>query len=145
VRRKKRYKRKPFKPIDCEDFRMIRLTNHLSVERAASLLQVTPRTVAHWESGCTRIPYSAYKLLRCLANGELVPDTWKGWRIIDDTLWSPTGRPFKVYELTYLSNYFTMARYWLRDCELKKGNNQSPLPGQFTELPKLKLIKGGLQ
>lgn len=109
---RKKYKRKPFKPIDRTQFREVRLLNKLSIEQAAKLLQVTSRTVAHWENGVTRIPYSAFKLLRCLVNGELVPSAWQGWTISGDTLWSPVGRGFKQHELTYLANYFTMARLW---------------------------------
>lgn len=128
VKRKKRYKRKPYKPIDPNRFKEIRLINHLSVGATAKLLRVTSRTVMNWESGDTRIPYSAFKLLRCLANGELIPDAWEGWTIRGDTLFSPVGRPFKAHELAYISNYFTMARYWLADCARKNKAKQDPAP-----------------
>lgn len=139
--KRKRYKRKPFKPIDKEQFMEIRKINRLSIEQAAKLLQVTSRTIAHWESGATRIPYSAFKLLRCLANGELLPDVWKGWTIKGDTLWSPVGRPFRQHELTYISHYFTMARYWQADYERRmvaRQGAQSP-----AARPLLRVIKGG--
>ncbi len=119
----------------------IRKINRLSIEQAAKLLQVTSRTIAHWESGATRIPYSAFKLLRCLANGELLPDVWKGWTIKGDTLWSPVGRPFRQHELTYISHYFTMARYWQADYERRmvaRQGAQSP-----AARPLLRVIKGG--
>lgn len=121
---RKKYKRKPFKPIDRTQFREVRLLNNLSIEQTAKLLQVTSRTVAHWENGVTRIPYSAFKLLRCLANGELVPCAWKGWTIRGDTLWSPVGRPFRQYELTYLANYFTMARMWQAEYQKRSQARQ---------------------
>jgi DNA-binding transcriptional regulator YiaG len=136
MRRKKRYKPKPFKPIDKDEFKVMRLQNKLTIEQTASLLRVTSRTVALWESGGSRIPYSAFKLLRCLANGEIFSDAWKGWTIKGDALWSPAGRAFRVHELTYIGNYFTMARYWLKDCELKK---QAKQPVVATPL---RLVKG---
>ena len=122
--KRKKYKRKPFKPIDRERFREIRMLNRLSIDDVAKLLQVSSRTIAHWESGATRIPYSAFKLMRCLTNGELLPQAWKGWVIRGDTLWSPVGRPFRQHELTYLANYFTMARYWQADYERRTATRQ---------------------
>lgn len=119
----------------------IRKENLLSIEQAAKLLQVTSRTIAHWESGATRIPYSAFKLLRCLANGELLPDVWKGWTIKGDTLWSPVGRPFRQHELTYLSHYFTMARYWQADYERRSAARQALQAPAAA--PLLRVIKGG--
>ena len=51
------------------------------------MLQVTARTIMHWEEGKTRIPYSAFKLLRIRANGEFLDGAWNGWVIRGDTLW----------------------------------------------------------
>jgi DNA-binding transcriptional regulator YiaG len=130
VKRKKRYKRKPYKPIDKNDFKEARLISRLTIEQTAKLLQVTSRTVALWECGATRIPYSAFKLLRCLAKGELIPEAWKGWTIRDDTLYSPSGRSFRVYELNYLANYLTMARYWQADYLQKVQARQVAKSGQ---------------
>lgn len=121
---RKKYKRKPYKPIDKDQFREIRLNLRLTHDDVAKLLQVTARTVAHWECGGSRIPYSAFKLLRCLVNGELIPKAWDGWTIKGDTLWSPAGRSFRAYELTYISNYFTMARFWQADYELRQAQRQ---------------------
>lgn len=139
--KRKKYKRKPYKPIDKDQFREIRMINRLSVDEAAKLLQVTARTIAHWECGASRIPYSAFKLLRYLANGELLPDAWKGWTIKGDTLWSPAGRPFRQHELGYLSNYFAMARYWQRDYERRNAERQEAQALKFK--PLLRLIIGG--
>lgn len=102
-----------------DDFRRVRLMNNLTINDTARVLQVTNRTVANWERGDARIPYSAYKLLRLKANGEMLHNAWEGWVIRDDTLFSPSGRSFKPYELYYIANYFTMARYWLADCKRK--------------------------
>jgi transcriptional regulator with XRE-family HTH domain len=139
--KQKKYKRKPYKPIDREQFMQIRKENRLSIEQAAKLLQVTSRTIAHWERGVTRIPYSAFKLLRCLANGELLPDVWKGWTVKGDTLWSPVGRPFRQHELTYLANYFTMARYWQADYERRSAARQAARINDIR--PPLRLVLGG--
>lgn len=139
--RRKKYKRKPFKPIDREQFREVRMMNRLTIEETAKLLQVTSRTIAHWESGVTRIPYTAFKLLRCLANGELLPQAWKGWVIKGDTLWSPVGRSFRQHELAYLTNYMSMARYWQADYAKRSGQRQ-PIPPQ-SEKPLLYLVTGG--
>ncbi|MDP1766435.1 MAG: VC1465 family Xer recombination activation factor [Methylotenera sp.] len=139
--KRKKYKRKPYKPIDREKFKEVRLMNRLSVEDAAKLLQVTSRTIAHWECGATRIPYSAFKLLRCLANGALLPSAWKGWVIKGDTLWSPVGRPFRQHELTYISHYFTMARYWQADYERRNTKRQAAQVIDFK--PPLRLVLGG--
>lgn len=122
--KRRKYKRKPFKPIDKDQFREVRMTLRLSHDEVAGLLHVTARTVAHWECGVTRIPYSAFKLLRCLVNGELIPKAWDGWTIRGDTLYSPVGRQFRAYELVYLTNYFTMARFWQADYELRQSQKQ---------------------
>lgn len=139
--KRKKYKRKPFKPIDNEQFREVRIMNRLSINEVAKLLQVTSRTVANWESGGSRIPYSAFKLLRYLANGALLPDAWKGWEIKGDTLWSPVGRPFRQHELTYISHYFTMARYWHADYERRKAKQQEAQIIDFK--PPFRLVLGG--
>lgn len=140
--RPKRYKRKPFKPINCDDFKELRLMNRLSIKDTAKLLHVTSRTISLWEAGSTRIPYAAFKLLRSLANGEILSDAWLGWKIRGDALWSPTGRAFRVYELIYLSHYFTMARFWLKDSELRRSQS---LPVEVAMPPSLRLIVGGLK
>lgn len=98
--------------------------NNLTIEQAAEMLHVTERTIAHWERGTVRIPYSAFKLLRILANGELLPEPWNGWHVRADTLYTPSGRAFKAHELSYLSNYMTMARYWLDECKRKLSGRQ---------------------
>lgn len=98
--------------------------NNLTINQAAELLHVTPRTISSWESGHSRVPYSAFKLLRLLVNGELLSEAWKGWRVRGDTLYTPTGRAFTQYELNYLSHYITMARYWLEDCKRKTVSGQ---------------------
>lgn len=103
--------------IEAEDFETLRLTHRLSVKTASELLHVDQRTIINWESGRTRIPYAAYRLLRVLRNHELPHEAWDGWRLVGDTLYSPANRPFKPHELLYISSYFAMARFWLKDAE----------------------------
>lgn len=97
----------------------------LTIEDTAKLLRVTTRTVMHWESGVTRIPYAPFKLLRVLAMHELPDKAWKGWRVIGDSLYSPTNRGFKPWELLYLANYLTMARYWQADYARRSEQRQA--------------------
>lgn len=105
------------------------------------MLQVTARTIMHWEEGKTRIPYSAFKLLRLRANGEFLNDAWKGWVIRGDTLWSPVGRPFRQHELTYISHYFQMARFWQKDYALRNSARQAVKTHHAAT--HLRIIKGG--
>src|SRR3546814_19751205 len=70
-------------------FREMRLSCALSVAAAAKVLHVTARTLHNWESGASRVPYAAYKLLRLLSGGALPGAAWKGWRLHGDTLYSP--------------------------------------------------------
>lgn len=108
--------------------------NKLTIDDVAKLLQVTSRTVAHWEFGSARIPYAAFKLLRMKANGEFLNPAWEGWTVRGDSLYSPTGRAFKPYELTYIANYFTMARYWLADCNQKMAKPQATQKAKVIKL-----------
>lgn len=69
-----------------DDRYRLRLT-HLT---AAKLLDVSVRTVQNWESGRTRIPHSAFKLVRLLASGKhLDGPAWKDFQIRADVLITP--------------------------------------------------------
>lgn len=137
---RRRYKRKPYRPIDRERFREMRLIQGLSIEGAAKLLGVTPRTVMHWESGASRIPYAPFKLLRILGWHELPSAPWEGWRVIGDTLYSPANRGFKPWELLYLSNYLTMARYWQADYARRRQQRQLQASIESTDYAGLRLV-----
>jgi hypothetical protein len=73
---------------------------------------VSVRSVRNWDHGRSRVPWMAVRLMRILRNGELLPAAWSGWRLWDDTLWSPEGKGFKAYELSWWSNTAAMARLW---------------------------------
>ncbi len=66
----------------------------LTPDSAAQALHVTPRTVRHWISGKTLVPYAAYRLLRILAGAELPSTGWDGWHMHSGKLWSPEGYGF---------------------------------------------------
>ncbi len=138
MRRKKRYKRKPHKPIDYEKFHETRLMARLTQQEAACLLHVTERTIRLWESGTTAIPYAAYKLLRIWAGFDLPGKAWEGWRLHSGSLWSPAGRRFEAHELAYLSLTFSMARHWQADYERRSLERVQKEP---ETLPLLRLVK----
>lgn len=75
-------------------FRVLLADTGLSVEAAAQLLHVTPRTVRYWISGRVTVPYAAYKLVRVLRLFELPCPGWEGWHMHSGRLWSPEGHGF---------------------------------------------------
>lgn len=75
-------------------FRVLLADAGLSVEAAAQLLHVTPRTVRYWISGRVTVPYAAYKLVRVLRLFELPCAGWEGWHMHSGRLWSPEGHGF---------------------------------------------------
>jgi len=124
VSRRKRYKRKPWKPIDYDKFHQTRRMAGLTQQEAACLLQVTERTIRLWEAGQSAIPYAAYKLLRILTGYELPGAAWEGWSIRGDQLWSPERRSFDAAQLSYMWLTFAMARRWQE--ELRKPQPAPP-------------------
>lgn len=106
--------------IDPEDFFVMRCRAGLTLKSAATLLDVTARTVRNWEQGMTAIPYSAYRLLKLVNGYVFTSPSWDGWFVRGDTLYSPSQRGFKPHELMYLSNYMSMARQWLKEREVSR-------------------------
>lgn len=49
--RKRRYKRKPYKPVDYDTIRETRLLARMSKQDVAQLLNVSLRSVHYWEGG----------------------------------------------------------------------------------------------
>ena len=93
----------------------------------AELLRVTVRTVRNWECGATRVPYSAFKLLRILTGYALPGEAWRGWSMRGDTLWSPECKAFEAWGMGYLSLIFGMARQFM----LEHGG-AGALPADFS-------------
>ncbi len=97
------------------DFHLMRRRAFLTTEEAAKLLDVTHKTLQNWEKGRVRIPYTAYRVLKIKVGYLFNDDHFKDWFVRGDTLWSPEGTGFKPHELRYISNYFWMARQWLKE------------------------------
>ena len=112
-------------PADPEDFRRLRITALLSPRSCSDVLGVSIRTINNWEKGRTAIPYSAFKLLRILAAGEIPGPDWRGFWIQGAKLWTPEGKSYDAGELAYISNVFAMARYWLRDYHAQNAQLQT--------------------
>ncbi|KFA22748.1 hypothetical protein FQK02_11195 [Xanthomonas vasicola] len=89
-----------------DDRYRLRLT-HLT---AAKLLDVSVRTVQNWESAKTRIPHSAFKLVRLLASGKhLEGPAWKDFHVRGDTLITPEGHTFPAADFAWWSLLFRQA------------------------------------
>lgn len=111
----KRKKRPRINVVAPERFREARLTCFLNVAAAAKLLRVTEKTLHNWETGKTRIPYAAYKLMRIMRGGELpgVGDSWAGWQFTwNEVLISPEGHRFKPHEFSWLHLLIEQAKFW---------------------------------
>lgn len=119
---KRRYKRKPYKPVSYERFRETRLIAGMSRKEAAKLLFVTLRTVQLWEAGKVKIPYAAFRLLRIHTGYDLPGDAWKGFSLFGDTLKiTPDGKNVAAGDLRYLSLTFAMARQWHKEYAAKQS------------------------
>lgn len=82
--------------VNARRFREARHLCVLSQQAAADLLRVSLRTIKNWESGNVRVPYAAYKLMRILRGYQLPGESWRGWNLKGDVLWSPEGRAFRA-------------------------------------------------
>jgi DNA-binding transcriptional regulator YiaG len=92
--------------ISFEEFRELRHSCFLDQKRCADFVGVSLRTVRHWDTGKTRVPWSVVRLLRLLRLGDLgaLDDSWTGWTVNRNGLWSPTGQRYNEPE---------MSRWWL--------------------------------
>lgn len=109
-----RNKKKSAKYIDPESFYIARRRAGLTMVQAAEMLDVTTRTLRNWESGTTRLPYMAMRLMRVMGGYELVGKKWDGWSFWRGALWTPEGRRFEEHELRYVSTYIALARTFLK-------------------------------
>jgi hypothetical protein len=82
----------------------------IGVVACADLLRVSERTIRGWESGATRIPYAAYKLLRLLKGGKVLGPAWRDFFIRGNVLVTPEGHRFEAGELGWLSLLVLRAR-----------------------------------
>lgn len=132
--KKHKYLRKPFKPINHDVFVETRVLARLTQKEAAAILHVTSRTIHNWETGKVKIPYSAFRLLRINTGYELPGDSWKGWKLSGDSLWSPEGKRYAADDLSYLSLTFAMARQFRLD-SAKRHAKHAARSAQRSELP----------
>lgn len=86
----------------------------LSTEACADLLHVTERTVRNWESGSSRIPYAAFKLMRVLRGGKFLGPEWSGWFVRYDKLVTPEGHEIRAHEFAWWSLLVRQAREFQR-------------------------------
>lgn len=82
--RKRKYLRKPFRPINHEVFLETRILARLTQKQAADMLHVTTRSIHNWETGKVKIPYSVFRLLRISTGFELPGAAWRGWKLFGD-------------------------------------------------------------
>lgn len=120
-----RTKSKARKYIEPEGFYVARRRARLTMMAVANLLEVDIRTVRNWESGSTKIPYAAFRLMRMAGGYALLGKAWEGWALWEGKLFSPAGRSFEPHELQYVGNYIAMARLWLKERETLKTNPDS--------------------
>lgn len=90
--------------VSSNQFRDARIFSGLSREAAAEFLQVSVRTIGHWETGGARPNYAAFKLLRVYRHGELIHPAWSACRInARGALVTPEGREIHAHELSWFS------------------------------------------
>lgn len=74
-------------------------------------MQISERTIRGWESGATRIPYAAFKLMRVLKGGRLLEHpNWQHFHVRGSTLWTPEGHALEAGDLAWLSLLVRRAR-----------------------------------
>lgn len=117
----------PCAHIDPDAFRLARGRAVLTRTAAGAFLGVTERTIRNWEEGRSKIPYAAFKLLRCYSGFELPHPSWEGFTFHKDTLWSPDRRAYRADDLGQLGVILAKARYWSQDYERRRPS-LSPLP-----------------
>ena len=82
----------------------------LSIDDAAKMLHVTPRTIRYWFAGKVAVPYAAYKLVRVLRWFELPGKPWAGWHMHSGKLWTPEGHGFTPHDQNWWSLLVRQAR-----------------------------------
>lgn len=94
------------------------------------MLRVTERTVRHWETGATRVPFAAYKLLRVLRGFHLPGDAWTGWMLVRDRLVTPEGHAFRPDDFAWLALTVAQARAFRRlyDAQRAAGDRSEARP-----------------
>ncbi|WP_427926342.1 VC1465 family Xer recombination activation factor [Xanthomonas campestris] len=91
-------------------FRDARIFGGFTREEAARFLNVSVRTIGHWETGRVRPTYAAFKLLRIYRHGDLIHPAWADCSISHrGALVTPEGHEIKPADLAWLSLLFRRA------------------------------------
>jgi len=98
---------------NCTDTPFRAAGDGLAPETLAQWCGVTVCTIGRWETGATRAPASAVRLVGMLARGELPPlagDMWGGWRFGHDGLlyapgWGAGFTPGDIRAAHYLAQH----------------------------------------
>ena len=119
-----------------EGFGELRRSCLLSRKAAAQFLGVSLRTVAYWESGRCRVPWSVVRLLRILRLGDLgaLSRDWAGWSLSAGTLRSPEGRAFTPAESAWWALLVAQARAF-RDHRARLGGVGAAAPARPQAVP----------
>ena len=135
-RRKKQPRAHPhYVWADPERFYVERMTAGMTQQQAAEYLGVSVRTMRNWETGCNRIPYPAFKLVRMRAGAIVHVEGWEGWRFArDGALVTPDGRSFQPWELQNLTLVVGLARRYM---EVRKP---AALPAVAVKVPTLRVV-----
>lgn len=124
--RKRRYKRKPYKPVDYDTIRETRLLlARMSKQDVAVLLNVSLRSVHYWEGGHVPMPWAAFRLLRILTGYELPGKAWEGWMLLRNQLISPDGKVFTPSDLYPLAWTVDKARTWDQDYKRRQAKKEA--------------------
>lgn len=129
--------------IDPEGFYVARHRAGLTMQLAADELGVDERTIRNWERGRSRIPYSAFRLLRLLAGYQLIGKEWNDWSIGQGKLWTPEGRSFAPHELRYVATYISIARASLPHSQARATPSALALKTVTPETPVNATAAGG--
>lgn len=100
----------------------------MSAEACADLLHVTERTVRNWESGSSRIPYAAFKLVRVMRGGKFLGPEWHGWYVRYDRLITPEGHEIRAHEFAWWSLLVRQAREFQRLMRERRQNELDAPP-----------------
>lgn len=134
--RKRRYKRKPYKPVNYDTIRTTRLLAGMTRQQVSDLLRVSLRSVQYWETGRVPMPYAAFRLLRILTGYELPGKQWAGWMLLRNQLISPEGRTFTPADLYPLEWMIDKSRMWDQDYQRRSSARYAVTP--------LKVVDGGM-
>lgn len=135
--RRKRLKRAHphFVWADPARFHVERMTAGLTQKQAAEYLGVSVRTVRNWETGCNRVPFPAFKLIRMRAKAIVHVEGWDGWRFDrGGALVTPDGRSFQPWELQNLQLVVSLARRYM------EARKPAALPAVADKVPALRVV-----